>query len=206
MAGKVRKTEISDGRRSKQRGAAARVRRAGLRGDAGQSLIEIALCTPVLMLILFYTLDYSYYFIVTAALTSSAQHAVEYAIQGYASPAGAYSSTSTPAPPPAGPISTSNSVAALAIKDISTLVNASTKTTVQVCSTNVNSAKTYACQTYGATTTSWTPDTDPESLRYKLFRVDVQYTVSPPIPLSFLGYNLVPTYTFHRMAEMRGMN
>jgi Flp pilus assembly protein TadG len=177
-----------------------------MRSDSGQSLAEVAVCTPVFLLLIFYAVNFGYYFIVAAALTSSARNAAEYAIQGFASPAGAYSTPSLPAPPPAGAISVTNSVAALALRDINSLVSSSTKTTVQVCSNTVGSTRTVSCQSWGATTQTWTPDADPESNRFQLFRVDVQYTISPPIPATFMGYNLVPTYTFHRMAEMRGMN
>jgi len=169
------------------------------RGLAGQSLIETALVLPFFAILAYFAVDYGYYFIVAAALSSSARNAAEYAIQGFASP----SQSSAPA---AGPITTSTSVAALAQGDLSGFVNASTKTTVQVCSNSVNSSTSGAsCRTWGATTTSWTPHTDPESTRFTLYRVDVLYTISPPIPGIFMGFTLVPKLSFHRMAEMRAI-
>lgn len=180
--------------------AAQRASLRGLRsGHSGQSLLETGLVLPVIALLMVLAVDYGYYFIVAAALCSSARNAVEYAVQGFASPA--QSSV-----PTAGPISTTSSVAALAEGDISGFINASTKTTVQVCSNSVNtSASGATCQTWGATTTSWTPHTDPESAKFTLYRVDVQYTISPPVPGTFMGVTLVPKLTFHRMAEMRAM-
>lgn len=174
--------------------------------ENGQSLIELVLGLPICLLLLLYTVDFGYYFVVAAVLTSSARNAAEYAVQGYSSPAGVYSSPSFPSPPPAGSLTTINSVASLALRDASSLGNSSTKTTVQVCSSTAGSTSTVACKTWGASSQSWTPDADPESARFQLFRVDVQYTISPPISASFMGHNLVPTYTFHRMAEMRAMN
>lgn len=169
------------------------------RGLAGQSLIETALIMPFFAILAFFAVDYGYYFIVAAALSSSARNAAEYAIQGFASP----SQTAAPA---AGPLTTSTSVAALAQGDLSGFVNASTKTTVQVCSNSVNTSVSGAtCKTWGATTTSWTPHTDPEPTRFTLYRVDVLYTISPPIPGTFMGYTLVPKLSFHRMAEMRAI-
>ena len=168
-------------------------------GTSGQSLLETALVLPVIALLMVLAVDYGYYFIAAATLCSSARNAVEYAVQGFATPAG----TSVPA---AGPISTSTSVAALAEGDINGFINASTKTTVQVCSNSVNtSASGATCQTWGATTTSWTRDTDPESAKFTLYRVDVQYTIYPPVPGTFMGVTLVPVLNFHRMAEMRAI-
>lgn len=174
--------------------------------ESGQSLVELALSLPVFLLLLLYAVDFGYYFVVSAVMTSSARNAVEYAVQGYSAPAGAFSTPSLPAPPPAGGTTTTNSVVALALRDVYGLVNSSTKSTVQVCSSTVGSTGTVGCKTWGATGQSWTPDGDPEPAQFQLFRVDVQYTISPPISANFMGHSLVPTYTFHRMAEMRAMN
>jgi Flp pilus assembly protein TadG len=176
------------------------------RGQRGQSVIEMALIVPLLMLLVFAAVDYGYYFIVAAGLTSSARNATEYAIQGFASPSSGYSSATMPSPPPAGSISTVGSVAALAVADLKSFPLSTTQTTVQVCSSTVTSKGTVACQTWGASSKSWTPHTDPEPTKFQLYRVDILYHISPPLPITFLGHNLVPTYQFHRMAEMRGMN
>ncbi|HEU4635493.1 MAG TPA: TadE/TadG family type IV pilus assembly protein [Edaphobacter sp.] len=177
-----------------------------LQREEGQSAFEIAIMLPLLLLLVFGIVDYGYYFIVAAGLTSSARNATEYAIQGFSSPSSGYSSASMPTPPLAGSISTTGSVAALALADLTSFANSTTQTTVQVCSSTVNTKGTLACQTWGASSKSWTPDVDPEPTKFQLYRVDILYQISPPLPITFLGYNLVPTYQFHRMAEMRGMN
>jgi hypothetical protein len=46
------------------------------------------------------------------------------------------------------------------------------------------------------------PDTDPESPTFQLNRVDVIYTVTPPIPIPAA---IFPTTSFHRMVEMRAI-
>lgn len=176
------------------------------RGQQGQSLIEMAMIVPMLLLLIFGAVDYGYYFIVAAGLTSSTRNATEYAIQGFSSPAASYSSAAMPAPPPAGSISTTGSVAALAVGDLQSFLYSTTQTTVQVCSSTVSSTGTVGCKTWGATSQTWTPDADPEPGKFQLYRVDVLYHISPPLPITFAGYNLVPSYNFHRMAEMRGMN
>lgn len=174
--------------------------------EQGQSLLEFAVILPVLYLLISFAVDFGYYFIVAAGITSSSRNAVEYSIQGFSSPAAGYSSTTQPSPPAAGSTTTSGSVAALAVGDLSSFLYSTTETTVQVCSSTVTSTGAVSCQTWGATSQSWTPDTDPESPLFHLYRVDVLYHISPPLPVSIFGYSLVPSYSFHHMAEMRGMN
>src|ERR1700731_3804542 len=53
---------------------------------SGQSLIEVAVFLPLLVLCAAYAVDFGYFFIVSANLTSSTRNAVEYSIQGYQSP------------------------------------------------------------------------------------------------------------------------
>jgi hypothetical protein len=52
----------------------------------------------------------------------------------------------------------------------------------------------------------FTPATDPEAPTFLLNRVDVTYTVQPPIPLSFFSYPLLPSMKFHRQVSMRAMD
>jgi hypothetical protein len=110
--------------------------------------------------------------------------------------------------PAAGPITTATSVAALAVGDLSSFLNASVSTSVYVCSNSiVTSSHPTRCASYGPTTLSYTADADPESAMFQLNRVDVVYTISPPIPLGFSGTSLsmIPT-SFHRTVEMRAIN
>jgi Flp pilus assembly protein TadG len=165
-----------------------------------QSLIEVAIFVPLLTLLVCYAVDYGYFYIVAAALSSSARSAVEYSIQG--------NGTASQAKlPTAGPITTTKSVAALAVGDLSSFFQSSVSTSVYVCTNSlVTSSHPSNCQSYGATTLSYAPHTDPESTM-KLNRVDVVYTISPPIPIGFdAGLTLFLPTTFHRFAEMRAIN
>ena len=166
-----------------------------------QSLIEVALFVPVFALLVCYAVDLGYFYLVAASLSSSARNAVEYSVQGNAATAGAKL-------PAGGPVSATTSVAALAVADLTSFLNASTSTSVYVCSNSiVTSSHPSRCASYGATTLSYTADSDPESAMFQLNRVDVVYTISPPIPLAFAGtsLNIIPA-SFHRMVEMRAIN
>lgn len=166
-------------------------------GESGQSLLEAALFLPLLVLLAFFAVDYGYFFIVAANLTSSSRNAAEYSVQGYESPG----QSSLPA---AGPLSSVTSVAALAVGDLSTLAGASSTTTVQVCSKSVGvSNGVTECSSFGPAGPSYTPAIDPEAPTFLLNRVDVTYTVHPPIPLSFFSHPLVPSLTFHRQVSVR---
>jgi hypothetical protein len=166
-----------------------------------QSLIEVAIFLPLLTLLCCYAVDFAYFFIVSASLSSSARNAVVYSIQG----------TSSPAPsalPAAGPLTDTKSVAGVALAELSGLARSATVTAVQVCSPKIGTSSEGAplCQSYGATSLSYTPDTDPEPTLFQLNRVDVVYTIQPPVPLTFFSVSLLPSLNFHRMAEMRVMN
>lgn len=158
----------------------------------GQSLIEIAIFLPIFSLLVCYAVDCGYLFLASAALATAGQNAIDYAIQGTKSPA----QTAEPA---------AGSVAALAIAAVG-LPNASSSTSVQVCSNSVGAPlpnNIAQCQTFGADPSlSFTADTDPESPAFQLNRVDVVYTVTPPIPLPAA---LLPSLTFHRYVEMRAI-
>jgi Flp pilus assembly protein TadG len=177
---------------------------SGFLGAAsGQSLIEVALFLPLMVLCAAYAVDFGYFFIVSANLTSSTRNAAEYSIQGYQSPG-------QTALPVAGPGSTVTSVAALALADLAGLANSATQATVQVCSKSVGTTgKVTNCSSYGpavSTSTATAPQTDPEAPTFLLNRVDVTYTVEPPIPLSFFSISLLPSMSFHRFVSMRVMD
>jgi Flp pilus assembly protein TadG len=167
--------------------------------SSGQSLVEVAVIVPILFLLIAYAVDYGYFFLVAAQLTSASRVAAEYSIQGFQGPA----QTQLPA---AGPISTTASVAALAVGDLAGLLNSSTTTTVQVCSRVLGmngNGNVPNCSNYGPSGTSYTPATDPKAPIFVLHRVDVTYTVNPPVPLSFFSFSLIPTLQFHRQVSMR---
>src|SRR5271155_4711379 len=82
-----------------------------LRDRSGQSLLETALFLPILVLVMAYAVDYSYFFFVAADLTSAARAATEYSIEGSQGP-------SQVALPAAGPLTAITSVASLAVADL----------------------------------------------------------------------------------------
>jgi hypothetical protein len=165
--------------------------------SSGQSLVEVAVIVPILFLMICFAVDYGYFFIVASQLTSSARIAAQYSIEGYQGPA-------QTALPVAGGLSTTNSVAALAVGDLGGLISSSTTTTVQVCSKVLGMAGNLPkCSSFGPAGTAYTPATDPEAPTFVLHRVDVTYTVQPPVPLSFFKFSLIPNLKFHRQVSMR---
>ena len=155
---------------------------------------------PLFTVLMAYAIDFGYFFVAAADITSSARQAAEYSILGYEGPA----QTGEPA---AGPVATTTSVAALAIADLSSLTSASTTTRVQVCSkTNGVVSNKATCTTYGAAGTTYTVAADPEAPRFVLQRVDITYTVQPPVPLSVFNFTLLPNLNFHRSVSMRSMD
>ncbi|HLI62547.1 MAG TPA: TadE/TadG family type IV pilus assembly protein [Terriglobales bacterium] len=173
----------------------------------GSSLIETAMVMPVLVLMLCFAIDIGYFFIVAANLVSSSRNAVLYSGQGFAAPAGGQ----LPSPGTSGSLSDTAGVAGLAGGDLAGLANMSTKTTVEVCSKAIGVTQTSNgyitnCSTFPSGTLSFTPDQDPESNNGMLAqRVDVVYTVSPPIPIDFFTFTL-PSLTVHWAAEMRAVD
>jgi Flp pilus assembly protein TadG len=173
------------------------------RPASGQSLVEVAVFLPVIFLCAAYAVDFGYFFIVAANLTSSARSAAEYSIQGYSTPGQA-------SLPSAGPSSAAASVSYLALGDFSGIANSGVQTSVQVCSKSVGiTGNLTNCSDYGpsvSTNTATAAQTDPEAPTFLLNRVDVTYTVEPPIPLTFFSVSLLPTLSFHRFVSMRVMD
>jgi Flp pilus assembly protein TadG len=164
------------------------------RGQEGQSLIEIALMIPIFTILVCYAVDFGFFFMVATSLNSAARNAMEYSIQGTSSPAQAAEPSAT--------VVSNLAIASIGLSDAST-----STVSVRVCSSAVGvnaSNNTTQCATpsTGAGAVTDTPDTDPESPKFQLNRVDVVYTVSPPVPIPV---SIFPTRTFHRMVEMRAM-
>lgn len=185
----------------------------GFRSDGGQNLIEVALVTPFLLLIALNAINFGYYFFVAVNIAAAPRHAVEYAVQGPATPYGG----SLPSP---GPASAATSVSALAYADIQNSLPAYTSATVQVCSKTVGALNnaglstqtTKCCATTNSSSVCTTgggsfpaPSADPESPAFVLQRVDIKYTVTPLIPGTTFGIQLLPSFTFHQQVSMRAM-
>ncbi len=176
--------------------------------DSGGSLIETALVMPLLLIMLLGAVDFGYFFLVAANLVTSAHNAVLYSTQGFSTPA----QQQIPVAGTAGSLADTSEVAGVAAGDLSGLANFSTKTQVFVCSKSLgivtlsNGYRT-KCQTYPSGTLSYTPDVDPESLSgLLLHRVDVVYTVTPPVSMHLFNFNIVPPVNFHWEVEMRAID
>jgi len=186
---------------------AAGSRRAGLADDHAVSLIETAMAMPILVLMLCFAVDVGYFFIVAANLASSSRVAALYSGQGFVSPA----QQALPSAGTSGSLADTAGVAGLAGGDMSGLANMTTRTTVQVCSKAIgvtHTANGYItqCNTYPSGSLSFTPDQDPESASGLVTqRVDVVYTVTPPIPINYFSFTM-PALTLHWWAETRAID
>jgi Flp pilus assembly protein TadG len=164
------------------------------REQQGQSLIEVALMIPIFTVLVCYAVDFGFFLLVATSLNSAARNAMEYSIQG--------TSSFAQASEPAASVVSNLAIAAIGLSGAST-----STVSVRVCSSAVGvttSNNTTQCTTpsTGAGAVTGTPDIDPESPTFQLNRVDVVYTVTPPVPIPL---SIFHTRTFHRMAEMRGM-
>ncbi len=176
------------------------------KANLGSSMIETALVLPILVLMLCFGIDVGYFFIVAANLVSSSRNAVLYSGQGFLAPQQQLPSTGT-----SGSLVDTTGVAGLAGGDLSGLANMATKTTIQVCSKKLGVTQTSNgyitnCSTFPSGGLNFTPDQDPASNYGALTqRVDVVYTVSPPIPIDFFAFTM-PPLTVHWQAEMRALD
>ncbi len=197
--------------------------------DSGQSLIETALALPFLLLIALNAINFAYYFFVAINLAAAPRNAVEYSVQGFATPGQLKIPNAGNAcnAPPGTPTDTTYkaSVSTLAYDDIIRVLPGPANPcpnigSVQVCNSNNGETKSgplkTLCTQYGATPPSppgfgTAVDVDPEQPNFVLDRVDIVYTVKPLIGGSIFGvFNLgafLPGgYTFHRQVSMREMN
>ncbi len=162
---------------------------------------------PILVLMLCFSVDIGYFFIVAANLVSSSRNAVLYSGQGFVAPA----QQRLPSAGTAGSLADTAGVAGLAGGDMSGLANMATKTSVEVCSKKIGVVQTSngyitSCNTFPSGSLSFTPDQDPYSNNGMLTqRVDVVYTVTPPIPVDFFTFTM-PPLTVHWKAEMRAID
>jgi hypothetical protein len=190
--------------------------------ESGQSLVETVLIVPLLLTLVLNAINFSYFFLTALNITSSARSGAMYSITADATPA------AIPAPP-AGPVTSTNSVSYLAYQDLTGAVySPSTNAGVQVCSPSVGivSAGTTnqrsSCTTFGSVGGFPAAVADPELNSagtlpaFLLNRVDVAYQFSPPIPL--MPFNIVVlaspactssggvvSCTFYRHSVMRVM-
>jgi len=203
------------------------MRKIGSRKNAGQSLVETAIMTPILLCLVLNSINFAYFLLMAMNLTAAPHHSGLYAIQGSSAPSGA-------ALPAAGPTTTGSasapaSVSYLTYQDLTGAINAPGSVKVQVCSAvlgtngtgSTQTAKCVNCTTSASNCANGslagqTPDSDPEAPAFVLNRVDVTYTFSPMIPGTIFGVVLLPTSacslsgglmtcTIHRQVSMRAM-
>ena len=185
---------------------------------SGEGLIETALIVPFLLTMILNAVNFGYFFLVALNLTAAPRSAVEYSIQGFATPA---TTTLASGPSSGNPSADNSSVAYLIYQDMIGALSSSTSATVTVCSNSLGGGKCVTCSGYNtgcdppANSPGGTNYTDPEAA-FVLNRVDVTYTFSPLIPGTAFNLTLLPTSicstsggvtcTFHRYASMREMN
>jgi Flp pilus assembly protein TadG len=201
---------------------------AGGESRSGQSLLEMALILPLMLLLIVNTANFGSFFYdwitVAGAVRSGAQ---------YMALAGA----SVGFPPEAS----ASQITTVIANDLKSLPNASSNVTVKVCTNNASGGTAIFDATEGAVNSSGNPIactcagtnggaktcpaneggstnggnntngfTDPEPISYVLATVDVSYNYQPLIALvNFPGLNIyttLPPTTIHRTAVMRMLN
>jgi Flp pilus assembly protein TadG len=199
-----------------------RIRRKTARSDSGQSLVEIALMLPILLILVLNAINFGYFLYVVLNLSTAPRSAVEYSIIGSSAPGG------TGLPPAAG--TGTNTASTLTYLDMLGALNASTGISVQVCSkalgtSGSGTAQISKCETCSSSTSCSStpgagtpaPDSDPEASTFVLNRVDVQYTFRLLIPGTPFGAVLLPSSacsasggnvncTINRHVSMRAMD
>lgn len=180
-------------------------RRHNSRSEAGQSLIETAIAIPLLLIIAFNAINFGYAFFVALNTTAAPRTGVEYAIQGFQTPAQVDLATAT-------------QVSTLTYGDMTGVLPNSGTTPQNVCTKRlgvvvVSGNPVANCQAFNDSGSSFptTAPPDPEVAAasapkppFVLSRVDVRYTPQQLIPGGI--FNLLPTLTFHRQVSMRALD
>ena len=174
----------------------------------GSSLVETAMVMPVLVLMLCFAIDIGYFFIVAANLVSSSRIAVLYSGQGFVSPA----SPSCLRPEPPGSLTDTVGVAGLAGGDLSGLGSMALE---DQRSSLFEETRSHAdierlhhkLQHLPFRLIEFCAPTRTRTSNYGMLtqRVDVVYTVIPPIPVDFFTFTM-PPLTVHWQAEMRALD
>lgn len=199
--------------------------------QAGQSLIETILITPLLLLVILNVVNFGYFFLIALNITAAPRSGVEYAMLGFQTPGSLGLASS-------GPPSTNSTISYLVQQDMTGAISNPASATVQVCTpTNVDTstgsgvngsgtsqvANCVSCDLSKSScgsvlkTPTWAVDADPEAPSFVLARVDVKYSIAPIIPGTPFGLLLLPMPTcsasngnvsciFHRQVSMRLMN
>jgi Flp pilus assembly protein TadG len=166
--------------------------------DEGQSLLETAVAMPLLLSIAFNIINLSYCWFMVLSLSAAPRQAVQFSAQG----GQALSTTSAP---------TAAMVSQVAYDNMTNAVHGATtaNTSVRVCSTAVGvdpNTHIANCTPISGPAFDFAPNTaDPEAPVFVLNRVDVGYTVTPPIPGTIFNVVLPSTLNFQRHVSMRSL-
>jgi len=195
-----------------------------MRNSRGQSLVEVALMLPLMLIVIMNALNLGYFFFVTVNLTAAARAGIEYSIMG----PGAPGTTNYPCAASSATGCSAPYVSTLIYYDMTGAIQNAANATVQICSPSIlrgtpptgtagglancikcTNSTTCAAATTGANAT-FVPDADPNAA-FVLNRVDIQYTFSPLIPGGLFNLMRIAAvynsstgqYTFYRHVEMR---
>jgi len=162
----------------------------------GQGLIEAALLIPFLIVIVFNAVNLGYFFFVYLNLATAPRQGAQYSILG--------SVTTVNQLPGAA------AVHQLVNDDISGAISAASGSAARVCtlalgtSSPHDSTQVPLCQVYNAGSDPFTAVLpDPEAPALVLNRVDIAYTVTPPITGGAFNLIMPASLTFHRLVYMR---
>jgi Flp pilus assembly protein TadG len=180
----------------------------------GQAMIETALMLPLLLEIVFNTINFGYFFLVALNITAAPHSGALYSILGSSTPIGV--DLADP-----GPAGTQTSISYLTLSDLTGAVNRGSDAGVQVCTPKSGTSGSGAslitvCTQYNSSP-AYAPDPDPEAPAFVLNRVDVTYTFRPLLDQRLFNLILLATpvctgtgggvtCTFHRQVSMRAMN
>jgi Flp pilus assembly protein TadG len=166
--------------------------------DEGQSLLETAVAMPLLLSIAFNIINLSYCWFMVLSLSAAPRQAVEFSAQG----GQALSTTSAP---------TAAMVSQVAYDNMTNAVRGATtgNTSVRVCSASVGAVDSKTniapCSSFGPGFSFPANTADPEAPVFVLNRVDIEYTVTPPIPGTVFNVVLPSTLNFQRHVSMRSL-
>jgi hypothetical protein len=165
----------------------------------GQSLIEAAFLLPFLLTLTFNAINIGYFFWAYLNMATAPRQGVQYSIQGTSSFL-------------QGQLPSADVVKTLVYADLTGAIPNSADTPQRVC-TLANgidpngvgtSNQVPLCTEYGSASGTYTAlQPDPEAPLLVLNRVDIQYTVTPPIPGFLANLIFPPSLTFHRYVYMR---
>lgn len=188
------------------------------RNSRGQALVETALVTPLLVLLILNAVNFAYFFLVMLNLTAASRTAVEYAIMGPSTPAeNPYPSVGPADATAAGKLT----VSYVAQQDMTGAIwSPTTQATIQICSialgidgttglANCQNCTGTTCTGINSGTTA--PPADPGN--FVLNQVKITYSFKTLIPGKIFNLALAATpicnttgnCTFVRQANMRNM-